>query len=331
MTRQRLERSVVIRMLSVVFSATLLFLLYQSIDFRAVARVLRDAHPLWLAISVSMLLPITVMRAARFKWLVPAHPAFGLAEALRMTLVASAVNLFLPAKTGDFSKSIVLAQRGEAAVGTAAAIVVFERLADLLGLIAWCLVGAIAVKPVVPVLPSKTWGVVAGGGIAIATLLVHPRFGAAASGLASQLRLTGRLAKVAHGFGGGWHELLTMLGSSRIWLIAFSVGLWFVQLLQVWLFTVAVGASVPAPVSASLSAIALVLGQLPLTFAGIGVRDVALVVLFAQYMSPEQAAAVGILSASRNLLPPLAALPFLRRYIALIVTSRGVSGAARVA
>ena len=42
-----------------------------------------------------------------------------------------------------------------------------------------------------------------------------------------------------------------------------------------------------------------------------------LVVILAGYMAPETAAAMGILIATRGLLPPLAAIPIMRPYLAV--------------
>jgi hypothetical protein len=78
---------------------------------------------------------------------------------------------------------------------------------------------------------------------------------------------------------------------------------------------VALSVSIPFTVSASLSAVALMAGQIPLTFAGLGARDVALVVLLARYMTPEMAAAMGLLISTRGLLPPLLGLPVMRPYL----------------
>ena len=61
----------------------------------------------------------------------------------------------------------------------------------------------------------------------------------------------------------------------------FSLFLWLVHLTQIWMFTVALSVRMPFMVCASLSAVALMAGQLPFTFAGLGARDVALVVLLA--------------------------------------------------
>jgi hypothetical protein len=101
--------------------------------------------------------------------------------------------------------------------------------------------------------------------------------------------------------------------------VPFSLLLWLAHLTQIWMFTVALSVTVPFTVSASLSAVALMAGQIPLTFAGLGSRDVALVVLLAGYMPPESAAAMGVLISTRGLLPPLIGLPIMRPYMASVV------------
>jgi uncharacterized membrane protein YbhN (UPF0104 family) len=85
------------------------------------------------------------------------------------------------------------------------------------------------------------------------------------------------------------------------------------------MFTVALSADVPFTVCASLSTVALMAGQLPFTFAGLGSTDVALVVLLASYMPAETAAAMGVLISTRGLLPPLLGLPMMRPYLSTVV------------
>ena len=112
----------------------------------------------------------------------------------------------------------------------------------------------------------------------------------------------------------GWPDLLAVLRGRRRWIVSFSIGLWLVHLFQMWMFTVALSVPVPTTVFVSLVAVALMAGQLPFTIAGLGARDVALVVLLSPYMAPESAAALGVLVATRNLLPPLIGLPMMGRY-----------------
>ena len=105
--------------LSVLVSGALLVTLYQSLNIRLVAEALLRADKTWLVISVGMILPITFLRALRFFWVAPAGSLPGTGEALRLTLVASALNVFLPAKAGDLIKSHFIATRSDTPPGVA--------------------------------------------------------------------------------------------------------------------------------------------------------------------------------------------------------------------
>ena len=85
------------------------------------------------------------------------------------------------------------------------------------------------------------------------------------------------------------------------------------------MFAMALSVRVPLTVSAGLSALVLMAGQIPLTVAGLGTRDMALVLLWSGYMAPETAAALGVLIATRNLLPPLVGIPMMRPYLSSVV------------
>ena len=85
------------------------------------------------------------------------------------------------------------------------------------------------------------------------------------------------------------------------------------------MFTVAVRASVPFTAGLALSPVVLLCGLVPFTLGGIGPRDAATIYLFAEYMAPEPAAAVGLLMISRSILPTMAAIPFVRRYLEVIL------------
>lgn len=308
----------VARLVSVAASAALLTGLYRSLDLHQVGATLLGAHPLWLAAAIGMVLPITLMRAVRFYWVAPPGALPGVAEAFRLTLVASALNVFVPAKAGDLAKSYFITRRSDTSAGVAVAIVVYERLCDFFGLIACCLIGLVVGRPQVPGLPAWFWWFLAAVG-AVALFLVSSR-GAASVWRVAVTRLLppGRLDKLRQ-IAEGWPDLLQRLHGRRARVVVFSPVLWLTQLLQIWLFALALSAHIPFTVCASLSAVALMAGQVPFTVAGLGARDAALVLLLAQYLAPETAAAVGILIAIRNVLPPLLGLPMMWPYLSAIV------------
>jgi hypothetical protein len=305
-------------LVSLLVSGALLVVLYRSLDIRLIGQTLLGADPVWLVLSVGMILPITALRAVRFFWVAPAGALPGIGEAIRLTLAAAALNVFLPAKSGDLIKSYFVATRTATTAGVSIAIVVYERLSDVFALIFWCLVGWVVGRPQVPGLPSVFWALLTLLAAACAVLILSSRvavYGRELMARAFPHRRLKKLRKVAQ----GWPDLLLMLRGRRRWIVAYSLFLWLVHLVQIWLFTVTLGVDVPFTVCASLSAVALMAGQLPFTIAGLGTRDVALVLLLARYMAPEAAAAMGVLISSRSLLPPLIGLPVMWPYLSSAV------------
>jgi glycosyltransferase 2 family protein len=306
------------RALSVAVSALLLFLLYRSLDVRLIATVLLKGHMVWLAISVGLIVPITFLRALRFLWVAPSGTLPGVGEAMRLTLAASALNVFMPLKAGDLVKSYFVARRGTPA-GTAVALIVYERVCDLFGLLFWCLAGWAMARHALP----SGWSLAVGPLILLETFFAAVLVSMRAAAIwkfvtAHVLPGTGVWAKL-RAFADGWPDLLTVLRGRRRWILLFSLVLWLSHLIQIWLFTVALAAPVPFTACLSLAAVALLAGQLPLTIAGLGTRDVALVVLMTPYMTPETAAALGLLMSTRNILPPLLGLPVMRPYLSSVV------------
>lgn len=296
-------------LISLFASAFLLIVLYRSMDLRLIGATLLRADRLWLALSIAAILPITVVRAARFLWVAPAGAVPGLAEALRLTLVASALNVFIPAKAGDLVKGYFVATRSHTSPGVSLALVVYERVCDLLGLVLWCVLGYVIAQPEVAVLGAPFWSVLGAGGALCALLILSERAAGLIRRIVRNVPARGKFRKLLT-LTEGWPDLLVLLRRRRRWIVVLSIGLWLGHLSQIWLFTIALSAGVPFWVSASLSAVALMAGQLPFTLAGIGARDLALVVLMSRYMAPESAAAMGILIATRGIVPALIGMPF---------------------
>jgi uncharacterized protein (TIRG00374 family) len=223
------------------------------------------------------------------------------------------LNVVLPAKSGDLLKSYVIATRTETPSGVALSIVVYERLLDLFALCFWCLVGWMFGHPDVPGLARGFWLIImaifAVSGILVtwARPVVFLR-DAAAPILPSKWRQ--RVLALLD----GWPALLEAMRGRRFSVIALSFVLWLSHLLQVWTFTIALRSQVPLLVCLSVSAIALMAGQLPVTLSGIGTRDLALVFLLGRYADRGTIAALGLLTATRNFLPPLLGLPFTKAY-----------------
>ena len=86
-----MARKPIVRAGAVVCSALLMVGLYRTLDAGHVFRILRNADVPVLLVAIGLLAPITMLRAMRFRWLLPHDALSGHVESLRLTLIASAV------------------------------------------------------------------------------------------------------------------------------------------------------------------------------------------------------------------------------------------------
>ena len=299
------------KILSLLISLGLLAVLYWKIDFARLPPVFAGCDPLWMALSLGMVVPITLGTAWRLQQLLPRAGRLGFGEANRLILLASVLNLVLPSKMGDIAKAWFLRDRGHLDGALALSLVVFEKACDMLSLLLWCAFG-LALYPRKDALFWTMTAFVAallGAGL---LLLASEKCARFFFGLGAQFA-PGKMREKFAKLGASWSEMHRYFWESRARLLkvtATSVFLWFLHLLQIWMFILALRAWAPFLANLALSPLAILAGLLPLTFAGVGTRDAALVFFYAPYFDAPTAAALGLLCTARYLLPALAGLPF---------------------
>jgi len=294
----------------------LLALLYSRLDVRAVVTAFTAARTGMLTLAIATTIPINLLIAWRFYLTAPPGSLPGYFEALRLTLVAKALNMFLPSKSGDLVKSYFVAKRGNVPAGVALSLIAYERLCDLVGLLTWCLAGFFVSPPPQDIIGSSVWMFLAGVTAVCLVLVTSQRSASWLLSAVHRLLPSRRLQKLRD-LAAGWPSLHIAIGGRRRWILLISIAVWLVNMLQWWVLTLVVSAPIPFAAGLGIFALAVAAGQLPLTFAGFGARDVAIVVLSSHYMRAEAAAAVALLSASLGFIPALAAVPFIRPYVAV--------------
>lgn len=302
------------RLVGIAVSLGILALLYWRVDPKALLAVLGGSDPAWLALGVILMAPPLTVSACRLAALMPRGTSLPLAEALRLVLIAGALNMVLPSKLGDIAKAWFMCQRGHLSGPAALSLTVYEKGWDLLALLAFCALGLLALPKTEPILLPLAAAVASGLVLGLLLLLS----GAFARGFFERAEriapaaLRQRLASLAL----SW---LAMLGNvlddrSRLRrVVGASLLIWLLHLIQIWVFILALGGGVPLVATLALVPLAIFAGLLPFTFAGIGTRDAALVFLLAPYLEAPVAAALGLLCTLRYVLPALAGLPFLSR------------------
>jgi uncharacterized protein (TIRG00374 family) len=321
------------RLISILVSLVILLVIYWKIDFAGLIQVFRDCDRRWMVISLSMVIPITLMTAWRLQQLMPATEApvreplaeaeigvpLRFAEANKLILAASVLNMVLPSKMGDIAKAYFMRDRGHLTGSLALSLVVFEKACDMLSLLLWCAFGLL-------LYPSKdflfwvmTVSVAVGLGLGI-LLLSSPQFARFFFGLGQKVapkNLRAKLGKMSY----SWQEMHDYFWRDKRHLLKItgtSVFIWFLHLLQIWFFILALKAWAPFLTNLALSPLAILAGLLPLTFAGVGTRDAALILFYKPYFAAPTAAALGVLCTSRYILPAIGGLPFLGQYLATV-------------
>jgi glycosyltransferase 2 family protein len=170
---------------------------------------------------------------------------------------------------------------------------------------------------------AMTIGVAAGLVLGIAILSL-PKFARSFFALAQSIapkKLRAKLGKMSF----AWQEMHDHFWRDQQHLLKItltSIFIWFLHLLQIWFFILALNASVPFLTNLALSPLAILAGLLPLTFAGVGTRDAALILFYQPYFSAATGAALGVLCTSRYFLPAIGGLPFLQEYLSFAKRSK---------
>ena len=304
------------RFVSLVISIAILLYIYAQIDLVNLIRVFENCDRQILVLSLGMVIPITLITAWRLQQLVPRR-SLRLLEANRLILGASVLNMVLPSKMGDIAKAYFMSERSQISGSLALAISIFEKACDLLSLLLWCVFGLV----LYPAKDSLFWTMTAGValGLILGLLLLSSQqfanlfFNSVTSFAPKSLKI--KLQKMQS----SWGEMHDYFWSDRqhlLVIISTSVSIWFLHLLQIWLFILALKASVPFLVSLALSPLSILAGLLPLTFAGIGTRDAAIIYFYQDYFNQATGAALGLLCTSRYFIPALVGLPFLGQMLA---------------
>lgn len=329
------------RLISIAVSLTILAVIYWKIDFPKLVQVFQNCDRLWMAISLGMVVPITMLTAWRLQQLMPRErqevrgkrleaterreeATLNFGEANNLILAASVLNMVLPSKMGDIAKAYFMKERGHLSGSLSLSLVVFEKVCDLLSLLLWCAFGLLLYQ-------QKDWlfwlmTAFVTLGFITGLLLLSSRKFAEIFFIVGRAIAPKKLRLKIENLRGSWTQMHNYFWHDQRQLLTIastSVFIWFLHLLQIWFFILALKAWTPFITNLALSPLAILAGLLPLTFAGVGTRDAALILFYQPYFNAPTAAALGLLCTSRYLIPAIAGLPFIGQYLAALQNIRG--------
>lgn len=308
------------RLVSLAIAIALLALLVASVDREQLVAVLRGIDAAWFGVGLLLFVPQSLVIA--WRWSVIARPVAKVpwAEAARQVLASNCLNLVLPSKLGDLAKGVFLHRQGHCSLADGLQVVVFEKLMDLAALAAWMIGGWLVVRR----MDAWLLGVLAVGACVVAAVWLMYFTQAGARMLLALVpgfvRRHGKLSKIPRLIESA-PRLAGMLhaeGSRRGTLVAWSLAIWFLHLVQIWCFFRAVGADIPLPRIVAEMPAAIFAGLLPLSIAGIGTRDWAIVAVFAgSGIARETLVAAAFLVSLRYVVPAAAGIFLAGRYYTL--------------
>ncbi|MFL5619130.1 MAG: lysylphosphatidylglycerol synthase transmembrane domain-containing protein [Gemmatimonadaceae bacterium] len=262
-------------------------------DLHRIASILREVRWTPLVLSLALFPGVVVTKAWRWRRLIRdlgmPTPSFG--RAATLFLIGQFAGAATPGQTGDFVRAWYLRERG-AALSTALFSVLFDRLLDFLLLALLSLVGLVAFLDVFP--PAMHPAILASTvGFAAAMVIVVPALMARRSrrALLAGIRrvvpasLAQRIAR--------WQELLDSLEVHAplvLALLGATVAATAVVMVRIWLLFRALDVIVPATLLVASAALISILQTLPVSVAGVGVRDAVLVAALARYGYPAERA-----------------------------------------
>ncbi|AFZ37410.1 hypothetical protein Sta7437_3928 [Stanieria cyanosphaera PCC 7437] len=305
------------RFISIVISVAILIIIYSQIELTKLLAIFKNCDLFWMIISLGMVIPLTLFTSWRLQQLIPQEKNLSFIEANRLILGSSVLNMVLPSKMGDIAKAYFMRERNNVSGSLSLAIVIFEKACDLLSLLLWCVFGLL----VYPAKDHLFWlmTIIITGGLIIGILLLSSHQFADLFFKLSAKIAPRKLAKKLNNMRLAWQEMHHYFWDNKQQLLLItvtSIFIWFLHLLQIWLFIIALKAYAPFIASLALSPLSILAGLLPLTFAGVGTRDAALIFFYQPYFNQATAAALGLLCTSRYFLPAVIGLPFLGQMLA---------------
>lgn len=244
----------------VLVSVGLLVVVARRVPLADAAAALRRVHPATLAIGVALALAGYVGRSVRWHALLArAGVRVSQASAWRLTLVGVAYGLATPGRVGELARTLHV----EAPRARTLPSVLWDRLSDVL------LLELLSIPALVSLgwargVPGLIAALVLAATVAVAIALDRP---AVAAALARRVpALTPRLAHWQLGAAG-------VLGSRAMWTgLAGGLAFYALNFAAAWLLLQAL-APVHAPALARLFPLIILLGNLPVAFGGLGLRE----------------------------------------------------------
>lgn len=302
------------RFLPILITAIFFTIIFSRIDTTSFLSAAANVRPLPLFAALIYFFIYPIVGIERWRRMITLKYPISYYTALKIYYIGETLNLILPSKAGDLSKSYFLKTYQVCPASFGASSVVFEKLLDLFALVFALLVGLIFHEA------PFHFSVNAFGALLlfIAAFIIFLK--ADEIDIIRRLVLrTGiqRLVRI-------YEEAISfiqIIRRQKIRLFAFilvSIAFWLGHLFQIYLFFISANVPVSYADVIYYVPIAILIGLIPITIAGFGTRDMAFLTLLSSFAPPEHILVGSLLFSTRYFIPALFGLVFVNDYLAYI-------------
>ncbi|MBW2967131.1 flippase-like domain-containing protein [Candidatus Woesearchaeota archaeon] len=297
------EKKIIKTTISLFITATIFTVLLTQIDLSETIQILKGINIYWLALSYAVLLAAMVISAYRWTLLVKNECIITLWRSFRLTMVGSCFNVFTPSKMGDLSKAYFMRKNGNMNLSKGSAAVILEKALDFLALCAITVLGILILGDFSHTLLTIFFiasAAIAAGLVILLTDITNHRY----------IKSVGvKKIRIIQDMKGYFDRTRKTYEFPKI--LTVSLIIWITHLINMYLTFLALNMTPSILLVFGLVPAAILIGQLPITIAGMGTRDSALIYLFMPFFPTAAMLGYGILATLRYVFLAIIGIPFL--------------------
>ncbi len=298
-------------LIAILVTIIIFALIFQRISIESLASYIGSMDIVFLGAYLLFFVPIIFFGALRWKVIISGDSAIGMKEALNSVLLATSMNIITPSRLGDFSKAHYMKKTCKVPLSKGVSLVFAEKMTDIFSLFFLSLLGIffLQVQQLYPV-----------GYLSLAVIVLFSVFVIflnRTGGLFSFLAKSRRLGKIVST---SFDSLTKLRGDRKLLakIILLTMVIWVLNITQICFIFLAFSLNVPILAIFGLMPIALVIGMIPVTIAGMGTRDSAIIMLFSGFAPSAAMLSVSFFCTVRYIIPALFGLPSAKKYIELL-------------
>ena len=285
----------ILTMSAILVTCIILYYLLTGVDLQSIAQTILAINAVYLASFLLLEALVIVVMAKRFQVILQ-HMGTDISfiRCFFVNMATYPLISLAPSVSGNLAKVLYL--KGESSSAKTVSAIITERLFDFSILIALAAIGLYFY------LDTGTFAIL----LLLASALLLLVIGILSMREHGRGRIVGKAKEIL------WVVLCMIRNKPAALIVSmYTLVAWALALLQVYLFFLAVGASVPLLGIVLKMPVAMIIGQLPVTLSGMGTRDGAMISLFSD-ISGEQVLAAGLLfTVVRYWVPAVAGILFM--------------------